>query len=134
MVKENDTALDFTLKNYDGQEITLSQFRGKKIVLYFYPKDNTPGCTTEACGFRDAYDLFLEKGAVVIGVSADTKESHEKFRNKFNLPFYLLSDDGHTVLKQYDAWGEKNIFGKSVIGIKRMTFIIDENFKIKNIS
>lgn len=133
MLKEGDKAPDFKLPSDDGKTVSLKEFRGKKVVLYFYPKDNTPGCTTEACSFRDAYDLFLEKGAVVIGVSADDGVSHQKFRKKFGLPFYLLSDTSHTVLKEYGAWGRKSMYGKSFMGIIRSTFIIDEKGRISKV-
>ncbi|HEY1406540.1 MAG TPA: thioredoxin-dependent thiol peroxidase [Spirochaetota bacterium] len=126
-MREGDKATDFTLPSDDGSSVSLSDFRGKKVVLYFYPKDDTPGCTKEACSFRDANSEIIAKGAVVIGVSADNAESHRQFRLKFNLPFYLLSDENHTVLKEYSAWGEKNFMGKLTIGILRSTFIIDEN-------
>lgn len=133
MLKEGDKAPDLKLPSDDGKVISLKEFRGKKVVLYFYPKDNTPGCTREACSFRDAYDLFLEKGAVVVGVSADDGTSHEKFRKKHGLPFYLLSDTGHSVLKAYDVWGKKSMYGKSFMGIIRSTFIIDEKGKITKV-
>lgn len=127
MLKKGDKAIDFTLKSDNDETISLSQFKGKKVVLYFYPKDNTPGCTKEACAFRDSYDDFLKKGAVVIGVSADSIKSHKNFKTKFNLPFYLLSDDEKKVIKDYNAWGEKSLYGKAFFGIIRSTFIIDEN-------
>ena len=130
MIKEGDKAGDFNLTDDKGQSIKLSSFRGKKIVLYFYPKDDTPGCTKEACSFRDIYDDILKAGAVVIGVSPDNGASHVKFREKFNLPFYLLSDPEHKAAESYGAWGEKKMYGKSYMGIIRSTFIIDENFKI----
>ncbi len=117
MVKEGERAPDFKLPADDGSFVSLSDFKGKKVVLYFYPKDDTPGCTKEACSFRDSNDLFIEKGAAVIGVSADDSQSHKNFRNKYNLPFYLLSDAGHKVMEAYGAWVEKTI---------RSTFIIDE--------
>jgi thioredoxin-dependent peroxiredoxin len=130
MIKENDKAPDFGLINVDGKEISLNSFKGKKVVLYFYPKDDTPGCTKEACSFRDTYDLILAKGAVVIGISPDDTKKHEKFKNKFNLPFYLLSDTEHKVAESYGSWGEKSMYGKKYMGIIRSTFIIDENGKI----
>lgn len=130
MLTEGANALDFTLKNVDGEEIALSNFKGKKVVLYFYPKDDTPGCTKQACSFRDWYDDILDKGAVVIGVSPDNNESHVKFKEKFNLPFFLLSDNEHEVAQMYGAWGEKNVYGKKSIGMLRTTFIIDEEGKI----
>jgi peroxiredoxin Q/BCP len=130
MLKEGDKAIDFTLSDDKGEQIKLSDFKGKKVVLYFYPKDNTPGCSKEACSFRDVYDDILKAGAVVIGISADNKNSHEKFRSKFNLPFYLLSDPEHKVVHLYNAWGEKKLYGKIFMGIIRSTFIIDENLNI----
>ena len=133
MVKQNDPAPDFTLLADDGETVTLSSFRGRKVVLYFYPKDDTPGCTKEACSFRDDYSLFLAKGAVVIGVSPDEGESHRKFRAKFGLPFYLLSDPTHEVAEAYGAWGEKTIYGRTTVGILRSTFVIDEQGQIARI-
>ncbi|MHB1296704.1 MAG: thioredoxin-dependent thiol peroxidase [Anaerolineae bacterium] len=130
MIERNEVAPDFRLTSDQGQEVTLSSFRGKKVVLYFYPKDDTPGCTTEACSFRDVNDDFLDKGAVVIGISPDTVESHQRFRQKHNLPFYLLSDPDHQVAATYGAWGEKHSFGKTYEGILRTTFVIDENGKV----
>jgi len=127
MLKEGDKAPDFILKNEQNQDINLNDFKGKKVVLYFYPKDNTPGCTKEACSFRDAYDDILEAGAVVIGISKDNTSSHEKFKNKHNLPFYLLSDLDNSVIEAYGAWQEKKMYGKTFMGIVRSTFIIDEN-------
>lgn len=127
MLKEGDKAPDFILKDEQNQDINLNDFKGKKVVLYFYPKDNTPGCTKEACSFRDAYDDILEAGAVVIGISKDNTSSHEKFKNKHNLPFYLLSDLDNSVIESYGAWQEKKMYGKTFMGIVRSTFIIDEN-------
>lgn len=133
MLKQGDKAIEFSLKSYDGKDISLSDFRGKKIVLYFYPKDNTPGCTKEACGFRDVYDYILAAGAVVIGISPDSQASHEKFINKFSLPFYLLSDEDHKIAEAYGAWGEKKSYGKTYMGIIRSTFIINENLVIEKV-
>jgi peroxiredoxin Q/BCP len=133
MLQENDLAPDFTLASDQGEAVTLSSFRGKKVVLYFYPKDDTPGCTTEACSFRDDYSLFTMKGAVVLGVSADSGESHQKFRAKFGLPFYLLSDPDHKVLEAYGAWGEKTSFGKTTVGTLRTTYVIDEAGRIAHV-
>ncbi len=133
MLKQGDKAIEFSLKSYDGKDVSLSDFRGKKIVLYFYPKDNTPGCTKEACGFRDVYDYILDAGAVVIGISPDSQASHEKFINKFSLPFYLLSDEDHKVAEAYGAWGEKKSYGKTYMGIIRSTFIINENLVIEKV-
>ncbi len=127
MLKAGDKAPDFSLISPEGKTVSLSEFKGKKVVVYFYPKDDTPGCTKEACSFRDAYDDFLAKGAVVIGISADDSDSHQKFRKKYGLPFYLLSDEEHKALESYGAWGEKNNYGKIVMGIIRSTFVVDEN-------
>ena len=127
MLEEGKKAPAFTLIDDNGQKISLSSFKGKKVVLYFYPRDNTPGCTKEACAFRDVYDEILGKGAVVIGVSADSAESHGRFRNKFNLPFHLVSDPDKSVIRKYQAWGEKKMYGKTSEGILRVTYIIDEN-------
>ncbi len=118
-------APDFTLKNEEGREISLKDFKGKKVVVYFYPKDNTPGCTKEACSLRDSYDAILEKGAVVIGISADSEKSHENFKSKFGLPFFLLSDPEKKVIKAFGAWGGKSMMGKKYEGILRSTFVID---------
>lgn len=126
MLAEGTKAPDFTLPDEEGIEVSLSSFRGKKVVLYFYPKDNTPGCTKEACSFRDVYDEILALGAVVIGMSADSRKSHTSFKNKFDLPFYLLSDPDKKVLELYEAIGEKKMYGKTYRGILRSTYIIDE--------
>ena len=133
MVQENDLAPDFTLLSDQDEQVTLSSFRGKKVVLYFYPQDDTPGCTTEACNFRDDYSQFVMKGAAVIGVSPDSGASHGKFRAKYGLPFYLLSDPDHGVASLYGAWGEKQRYGKTYEGILRTTFIIDEAGRIAHI-
>lgn len=127
MVQEGANAPAFSLTDESGNEVSLSQFKGKKVVVYFYPKDDTPGCTTEACGFRDNYDAILEKGAVVIGISADSSQSHQKFKKKFDLPFFLLSDPDKEVIKAFGAWGEKKMYGKAYEGILRSTFVINEN-------
>lgn len=127
MLKENDKAYKFTLPDSEGNDISLSSFEGKKVVLYFYPKDNTPGCTKEACSFRDVYDDILKVGAVIIGVSPDSTTSHGKFKRKFGLPFYLVSDYDHSVAEAYGSWGEKKMYGKTYMGIIRSTFVIDEN-------
>ncbi|MGC9311810.1 MAG: thioredoxin-dependent thiol peroxidase [Sediminispirochaetaceae bacterium] len=126
MLAEGTKAPDFSLPDEEGTEVSLSSFRGKKVVLYFYPKDNTPGCTKEACSFRDVYDEILSLGAVVIGMSADSRKSHTSFKNKFDLPFYLLSDPDKKVLELYEAIGEKKMYGKTYQGILRSTYIIDE--------
>lgn len=127
MLEDGDKVTDFSLQDAAGQTVSLESFGGKKKVVYFYPKDDTPGCTKEACSFRDEYDEILAKGAVVLGISADSVASHEKFKNKFNLPFYLLSDPDKTAINQFGAWGEKKNYGKTYMGIIRSTFILDEN-------
>ncbi len=133
MLKIGDMAPDFSGKNQDGELITLKQFKGKKLVLYFYPKDNTPGCTAEACDLRDNYQRFIEKGYAVVGVSKDSEKSHKGFIEKHNLPFPLISDTGAEILKAYDAWGRKKFMGKEYDGIIRKTFVIDENGIISDI-
>jgi len=132
-LKEGDLAPDFKAVDQDGNEISLSQFKGKKVVLYFYPKDNTPGCTAEACNIRDNYDDFLQKGFVVLGVSGDSEKSHQNFKTKHNLPFPLISDPDRKVISAFSAWGEKSMYGKIFHGIIRKTFIIDEEGKIEKI-
>ena len=130
MLQEGTIAPDFTLPTDGGGEVTLSDYRGKKVVLYFYPKDDTPGCTTEACNFRDDHSQIVAAGAAVLGVSPDSVKSHDKFKLKYQLPFALLSDPDHTVAEMYGAWGEKKLYGKTYMGIVRSTFIIDEQGKI----
>lgn len=120
-------APDFTLKDKDNNNVSLSDFRGKKVVLYFYPKDNTPGCTRQACAFASLYEEFEKRGVVVIGVSKDSVASHIKFAEKHNLPFILLSDPDLVAIKAYDVWQEKKMCGKVSMGVVRTTFIIDEN-------
>ncbi|MFP4059928.1 MAG: thioredoxin-dependent thiol peroxidase [Bacteroidota bacterium] len=128
-----DKAPDFKAKDQDGKEIQLSDFRGKKVVLYFYPKDNTPGCTEEACNLRDNYNALLEKGYVVLGVSTDSEKSHQNFISKYSLPFSLISDPDRDVIKAYGAWGEKKMYGKSYEGVLRSTFVINEEGNIEKI-
>ncbi len=123
-------APDFTLPDENGKSIKLSGFRGKKVILYFYPKDDTPGCTTQACGFRDSYEEIQEKNAVVIGVSPDDAKSHQKFRTKYNLPIVLLCDTDHAVAEKYGVWGKKSFMGKEYMGIIRSHFVIDEQGKV----
>jgi peroxiredoxin Q/BCP len=125
-LKINDKAPSFTLLSTEGKEISLDDFKGKKVVLYFYPKDDTPGCTKEACSFRDNLARVKKKGAVVFGISADTVKSHQKFTEKYDLNFPLLSDETKEVLNAYGVWKKKSFMGKSYMGIERTTFIIDE--------
>jgi peroxiredoxin Q/BCP len=120
-------APDFSLTGDSGATISLSDFRGQPVVLYFYPRDDTPGCTTQACGFRDAYSEFQQRGAVVLGVSGDDEASHRKFRDKYSLPFTLLSDPDHSVADAYGVWVEKNAYGSKKMGIERSTFLIDRD-------
>ncbi len=126
MLETGMKAPEFTLSDQDGNLVSLSEFRGKKVILYFYPKDNTPGCTAQACGFGEYYPQFQEKGAVVLGVSKDTIASHKKFQEKYSLPFTLLSDPELTVIQAYDVWKEKNMYGKKTMGVVRTTYLIDE--------
>lgn len=133
MPSEKDLAPDFTLPDQNGKPVALSSFRGKKVVLYFYPKDDTPGCTKEACSLRDGHGELLTLGAVVLGVSPDKPESHTKFIEKYNLPFTLLSDPEHKVMEAYDAWGEKSLYGKVSIGVKRTTYVISESGVIEKV-
>lgn len=126
MLKVGTMAPDFTLLNQNGEEISLSQYRGQKVILYFYPKDNTPGCTKQACGFAQLYPDFTEKGAVILGVSKDSVKSHKKFEEKYQLPFTLLSDPDLVAIQAYDVWKEKNMYGKKVMGVVRTTYLINE--------
>lgn len=126
-------APDFTLTDKDGQNVTLSQLRGKKVVVYFYPKDNTPGCTRQACAFMSAYEGFKEKNIEVIGISKDSVASHKKFAEKFDLPFILLSDPELIAINAYGVWQEKKMCGKVSMGVVRTTFIIDEEGNISDI-
>lgn len=132
-VNEGDTAPDFTAPTNGGDEVSLSQFRGQAVVLYFYPKDNTPGCNKEACGFRDAHDEITAKGAVVLGVSADSAARHDKFIDKFGLPFSLIADEDKSICEAYGVWGDKSFMGRTFLGIKRMTFLIDTDGVIRKI-
>jgi peroxiredoxin Q/BCP len=125
MISEGQPAPDLELESDTGDRVKLADFRGKTVVLYFYPKDDTPGCTTEACEFRDAYDVFRDRGAEVLGVSPDDVASHEKFKTKYELPFTLLADPEHEVAEKYGVWGERSYAGKSYMGINRSTFVID---------
>ncbi len=133
MLTEGEPAPDFELTTDAGEKVKLSDLRGKPVVLYFYPKDDTPGCTTQACGIRDAYGEFEEEGAVVLGVSPDDERSHVKFREKYGLPFALLADTDHRVAEQYGVWGEKKYMGRTYMGVKRWTFLIDEDGNVKKV-
>src|ERR1051325_3645468 len=133
MVHEGEKAPEFTLQDDEGKTFRLADSRGRKIVLYFYPKDDTPGCTAEACQFRDETPEFKTRGIAIFGVSADTIESHSKFKTKFRLNFPLLSDPDKTVIKAYGVWKEKSMYGKKYMGIERTTFLIDENGKIARV-
>jgi len=125
MVEEGKPAPDFELTTDSGERVKLSDFRGRPVVLYFYPKDDTPGCTTQACGFRDTYSEFEQRGAVVLGVSPDDEASHVRFKEKYSLPFTLLADPEHEAAEKYGVWGERNFAGRKSMGIKRSTFVID---------
>ena len=133
MLAQGVKAPDFTLPDKDGNEVFLSSFLGKKVVLYFYPKDNTPGCTRQACAFAAAYEGFKEKNIVIIGVSRDSVASHAKFAEKYSLPFILISDKELEIIKAYDVWQEKKMCGKVSMGVVRTTYIIDENGYIEKV-
>ncbi|NDC54975.1 MAG: thioredoxin-dependent thiol peroxidase [Planctomycetia bacterium] len=132
-IEEGSQAPDFTLPTHDGTRLKLSSLRGTPVVLYFYPKDDTPGCTREACGFRDAKAKLTKLGAVVLGVSPDSPKSHATFRAKYKLPFTLLADEKHAVAERYGAWREKNMYGKKSLGIARSTFVIDAAGKVARV-
>ena len=132
-LKVGQKAPDFTAMNDKGEKVKLAELKGKKVVLYFYPKDDTPGCTKEACAFRDGIDEIKSRGAIVLGVSADSVDSHKKFKNKFDLNFPLLADSDKKMVEGYGVWKEKSMYGKKYMGIERTTFIIDENGKIAHI-
>ena len=133
MVAEGEPAPDFTLVSDSGEPVTLSSFRGQPVVLYFYPRDDTPGCTAQASGIRDSYDEFGERGAVVLGVSPDDETSHVKFKRKYGLPFTLLADPEHEVSELYGVWKEKTFGGKRYWGVERSTFLIDEGGRVKKV-
>ena len=130
MLEVGVKAPDFTLPDQNGDLHSLSDYRGKKVILYFYPKDNTPGCTKQACGFAERYPQFIEKGAVVLGISKDSVASHKKFEEKYGLPFTLLSDPELVAIQAYDVWQEKKNYGKTYMGVVRTTYLIDEEGKI----
>jgi thioredoxin-dependent peroxiredoxin len=125
VIEEGHPAPDFELQTDSGETVKLSDFRGKSVVLYFYPKDDTPGCTVEACEFRDSYDVFRDRDAEVLGISPDDVTSHERFKSKYELPFTLLADPDHRVAEDYGVWGKRSFRGKEYMGIKRSTFVID---------
>jgi peroxiredoxin Q/BCP len=133
MLKEGDKAPEFEAPDQDGKMVRLKDLKGSRVVLYFYPKDDTPGCTKEACSFRDADDVYRKKGIKVLGVSTDDENSHQKFISKFQLPFDLLADTDKKIVNDYGVWGEKNMYGKKYMGTNRKTFLIDENGKISKI-
>ncbi len=132
-IKEGDAAPDFSASNEKGEIVHLADYRGKKLVLYFYPKDDTPGCTAEACSLRDGYPRFQAQGYEILGVSPDSVKKHVKFQEKYNLPFNLLADEDHAVSEAYGVWGEKKFMGRAYMGINRTTFVIDENGKIERV-
>ncbi len=132
-LKEGDKAPDFTAKDQNGRTISLSDYTGKDVILYFYPKDDTPGCTAEACNFRDNYHALQQQGYIVLGVSTDDETSHQKFASKYQLPFTLISDDEKKIVEAYGVWVEKNMYGKKYMGTARKTFVIDKEGKIRKI-
>jgi thioredoxin-dependent peroxiredoxin len=132
-LKEGDKAPEFSVNTNGGGKISLADYLGKNVILYFYPKDDTPGCTKEACAFRDSFADFKMAGAVVLGVSADSVKSHDKFVEKFKLPFTLLADEDKKIVEAYDVWGEKSFMGRKYLGVYRMTFLIGPDGKIKKI-
>ena len=131
MIEEGKPAPDFELKSDSGESVKLSDLKGKQVVVYFYPKDDTPGCTTQACGIRDVYGEFEREGAVVLGVSPDNEASHVKFKDKYSLPFPLLADEGHKVADDYGVWKQKTFAGRKYMGVERSTFVIDEAGNVK---
>jgi peroxiredoxin Q/BCP len=133
MLKEGTKAPDFTLKDANGEAIRLKDLRGQKVVLYFYPKDDTPGCTKEACSFRDAFADYKKRNIRVLGVSLDSEASHKKFAAKYKLPFTLLADPDHAIADAYGVYGQKKFMGRTYMGVKRMTFLIDEKGKVKKV-
>jgi peroxiredoxin Q/BCP len=132
-LREGQEAPDFELPSDAGEPVRLSSFRGRPVVLYFYPKDDTPGCTTQACGLRDVYDELQREGAVVLGVSPDSEKSHLKFKDKYELPFTLLADRDHAVAEQYGVWAEKTYIGRTYWGVVRSTFVVDADGRLKRV-
>jgi thioredoxin-dependent peroxiredoxin len=133
LVEEGSPAPNFTLTSDSGEQVSLESFRGQPVVLYFYPRDDTPGCTAQACGIRDNYDDFEERGAVVLGVSPDEETAHVKFKQKYGLPFTLLADPEHTVSELYGVWGERNYMGRTYMGVERSTFLIDSEGRVSKV-
>jgi len=133
MAKEGTNAPAFKTTNANGEDVSLKDLRGQKVVLYFYPKDDTPGCTKEACSFRDAFSKFKKRGITILGVSPDSEKSHQKFATKYELPFTLLADKDHAIADAYGVWGEKKFMGRTYMGVHRKTILIDEKGKIKKI-
>lgn len=133
MIEEGKKAPAITLNDQDGKKVSLNDFKGKNIILYFYPKDNTSGCTLEACNFRDDFPKLGNMKAIILGVSPDSVESHKKFAEKYNLPFRLLSDEKKSILKEYGVWKEKSMYGRKYMGVERSTFVIDETGKVRKI-
>jgi len=133
VVEEGKPAPDFELTSDEGQTVRLSELRGQPVVVYFYPRDDTPGCTAQACGIRDNYEAFGERGAVVLGISPDDESSHVKFKQKYGLPFTLLADPDHRVADDYGVWGERSMYGKTYHGIERSTFVIDAEGNVAKI-
>lgn len=133
LLSPGDEAPDFSVNDQNGKPVSIADFRGKKVVMYFYPKDNTPGCTKEACNLRDNHEMLTEKGFVVLGVSIDSEKSHLKFIDKFDLPFALLADTEKEIVNKYGVWGEKSMYGRTYEGIYRITYIIDEEGKIEHV-
>ncbi len=133
MLEEGQPAPAFTLADQNGKKVTLAKLKGSPVVVYFYPKDDTPGCTKEACAFRDAFADYKKAGAVILGISPDDLESHAKFAKKFNLPFTLLADPEHKVCEAYGVWKEKNMYGKKYMGVERTTFVIDRQGVVRKV-
>jgi peroxiredoxin Q/BCP len=133
VIEEGQQAPDFALRDDAGETVRLSDLRGRPVVLYFYPKDDTPGCTTQACGIRDAYGEFEQAGAVVLGVSPDSEARHVQFKDKYDLPFTLLADTDHEVAERYGVWGEKTYMGRTYLGVKRSTFVIGEDGTVRRV-
>ena len=133
MLQVHTPAPDFTLPDASGKQISLHDFKGKKVVLYFYPKDNTPGCSKQACAFKDAYSAFQQANVIVIGISKDSQRSHQNFIQKYELPFLLLSDPQLEAIQAYDVWQEKKLYGKTYMGVVRATYIIDEDGMIEHV-